>query len=81
MKDFLAGTWNRLGLRGSVVAMSLLLVLIVGLQNMEPVDIDFLFWDLVEVPKLYFIFIFVVFGFAIGYLTAWWGGRKANSGW
>ena len=75
MKVFLKKAWAALGLRGTIAAILLLLLLIVGLQNMEPIDIDFLFWDLIEVPKLLFIVGLSVAGFTLGVVVGWGRGR------
>ncbi|RMF14067.1 MAG: hypothetical protein D6761_10055 [Candidatus Dadabacteria bacterium] len=63
--------WRALGLRGTLVVFLLLLVGIVGLQNMEPFDIDFLFWDLIQVSKLYFILADFGLGIIAGLLIGW----------
>lgn len=68
--------WAVLGPKGLALVGAMLLVMIVGFQNMEPADIDLLFWDLMEVPKLYMIVGFTVFGFVVGLLTGWIGLRR-----
>jgi uncharacterized integral membrane protein len=47
------------------------LLVIVILQNMEPTDIDFLFWSLRDIPKL----IVILAAMAIGALV-WEVGRR-----
>jgi len=83
MRNVFAKLWRTLGLKGSLIALAVLLVLIVGLQNIEPASIDVLFWELVQVPKLYLIFgVFGfggVVGFGLGWLTARrWGASARN---
>jgi len=75
MKSIVKKIWTRLGFVGTLMTLVVALIAVVGFQNMEPVDIDFLFWDLIEVPKLYFIAALTSIGFLLGLVVGYRGRR------
>jgi len=60
-----------LGFKGIVIAFVLLFVGIFCLQNIESTSVQFLFWKLIEVPKLYLVLISLFLGAALGFLIGW----------
>lgn len=71
MKTFFTRTWRLLGLRGTLFVLICLLLLIAGLQNMDRISINFLFWRLVEVSKPVFMLGVFVIGLISGVLLVW----------
>jgi uncharacterized integral membrane protein len=59
-----AGAWRFLRRHplGVLQGAFLLLVLVVVLQNLEPTQLDVLFWSIASVPKLVLIFVAMLVG-------------------
>lgn len=61
-----------LGPKLSATLFLCLLLLVIGLQNLEPANVRVLFWTFLEVPKLYLLFFAflagLIAGFALGTL-------------
>jgi len=59
-----AGAWRFLSRHplGVLQGVFLLLVLVVVLQNLEPTELDVLFWSIASVPKLALIFVAMLVG-------------------
>lgn len=49
----------------------LLLIAIVIFQNVEPTQVDFLFWSLPSMPKLVLILVSMVAGAVLALVAAW----------
>jgi uncharacterized integral membrane protein len=54
-----------------VWALSLLLLSIVILQNVEPTQVDFLFWSLPAMPKLVLILVSMLAGAVLALVGSW----------
>lgn len=60
----------------TIIAIVALVVLVIfGLQNTDPADIDFLFWD-VEVALVLVIAVAALLGFVIGWLLGRASGKR-----
>jgi uncharacterized integral membrane protein len=55
-----------LGWKGCLLIFLLVLLGIVCIQNMDPVSIHFLFWDIAEVPKLLILLVAFLAGLVWG---------------
>ena len=68
MKKF----FKLLGPKLTAILFLCLMLLIIGLQNLEPANVRVLFWTFLEVPKLYLLFFSflagLIAGFALGTL-------------
>jgi uncharacterized integral membrane protein len=71
-----AGAWivrHRLALLRATLLVALLVVI---LQNVEPIDVDLLFWSLSDVPKLVLILASMALGAAFWEITRRLAGRR-----
>lgn len=57
-----------LGFKGIVTIIILIVVAIFCLQNIESTSVQFLFWKILEVPKLYLVVTSIIIGFIIGFI-------------
>jgi len=55
-----------LGYKGIMIIVVLIIVVIFCLQNIESTSVQFLFWKIFEISKLYLIAISIFLGFVLG---------------
>jgi uncharacterized integral membrane protein len=57
-----------LGFKGIVTIIIVIVVAIFCLQNIESTSVQFLFWKILEVPKLYLVVTSIIIGLIIGFI-------------
>jgi uncharacterized integral membrane protein len=60
-----------LGVKGALIVSVMMIVTIFCLQNIESTSVQFLFWKILEVPKLYLVAISLFLGIGVGLLLGW----------
>jgi uncharacterized integral membrane protein len=78
-KGVIKGVVTFLGFKGIVSIIFLILVIIFSFQNIESTSIQFLFWKILEVSKLYLIVISILLGLIIGFALGFYF-KKVNGG-
>lgn len=72
--------FRALGVRYTALLMTALFVLVVALQNLDPVSIRVLFWRFLEVPKLYLVLGAFLTGGFLGYAAGTWQPARPKGG-
>lgn len=63
--------FKTLGLKGIIAFITIFVILIFCIQNIETTSVDFLFWNIVELPKLNLILFSVFMGSILGFMLGW----------